>query len=149
LQSTSFALALSWAFAACAPAPATTVVVSGNRGELTVRAEVAATPEARRKGLMWRNRLSETEGMLFVFPAEQTLSFWMKNTPVALDIIFISEASRVVSVMPNTRPYSAQPVLSGAPARYVLEVAAGLTTEHGIGPGNRVKLPPLGRIEVR
>ena len=92
---------------------------------------------------MWRNDLSESRGMLFVFPDNDTRVFWMKNTPVSLDIIFISHEGRVVSVAHGTRPYSNEPISSAGPARYVLEVASGLASRYGIGRGDTVDLGPL------
>ena len=64
-------------------------------GEHTIRAELANTPETRRKGLMFRNRLAESSGMVFIFPREQRISMWMKNTPIALSVAFIDGDGRI------------------------------------------------------
>lgn len=145
----SAALSLGLSAASCTGRPAATVAIEGNAGELSVSVEVAATPEARRRGLMWRESLAETSGMLFVFDDDETRVFWMKNTPVPLDIIFISRDRRVVSVAHDTRPYSGEPIASAGPARYVLEVGAGLAARHGVARGSIVRLPPLAHPEHR
>jgi len=90
---------------------------------------------------MWRSRLDSDAGMLFVFPEMRMLAFWMKNTPLPLDIIYIDAEGRVVSVAESTTPYSEKSLPSAGPAQYVLEVNAGFAKEHGIGPGTRVELP--------
>ena len=90
---------------------------------------------------MWRDRLDSDAGMLFVFGDETVRTFWMKNTPLPLDIIFIDAGGRVVNVAQATTPYSESPIRSAGPARYVLEVNAGFARRHGIGPGSRVTLP--------
>lgn len=90
---------------------------------------------------MFRKDLPATQGMLFVFPREEPLSFWMKNTPLPLDIVFISAARTVVNIIANTTPFSENPLPSGTPAQFVLEVHAGFCQRHGITAGARVDLP--------
>jgi len=90
---------------------------------------------------MWRDHLDQDAGMLFVFPETSQLSFWMKNTPRPLDIIYIDAGGRVVSIAEKTTPYSEAPLPSAGPAQYVLEVNAGFAREHGVGPGTRIELP--------
>jgi uncharacterized membrane protein (UPF0127 family) len=120
------------------------VHIEGNSGQtVQVTVEIVSTPEKLRKGLMWRTELAADHGMLFVFGDDAPRSFWMKNTPLPLDIIFIDSEHRVVSVAANTVPYSLVSVRSAGPARYVLEVNAGFSRRHAIGPGSRVTLPPL------
>lgn len=79
--------------------------------------------------------------MLFVFGDSAPRSFWMKNTALPLDIIFIDDNGTVVNVAATTTPYSETPIPSAGPARYVLEVNAGFAAAHGIGPGAKVELP--------
>jgi len=121
--------------------PGPTVVVHGARGPARVRVELALTSDQRARGLMWRDRLDQDAGMLFVFPETSQLSFWMKNTPRPLDIIYIDAGGRVVSIAEKTTPYSEAPLPSAGPAQYVLEVNAGFAREHGVGPGTRIELP--------
>jgi uncharacterized membrane protein (UPF0127 family) len=80
--------------------------------------------------------------MLFVFGHERERSFWMKNTPLPLDIIYIDDEGKVVSVAGRTTPYSTAAIPSHGPAKYVLEVNAGFAEQHGVRPGSRIELPP-------
>jgi uncharacterized membrane protein (UPF0127 family) len=119
-----------------------TVVVHGTGDSSTpVRVELALTEQQRARGLMWRDRLDQDAGMLFVFPEPRALAFWMKNTPLPLDIIFIDAEGRVVSIAEHTTPYSEQSLPSAGPAQYVLEVNGGFAKAHGVSPGARVELP--------
>jgi len=119
------------------------VVVHGKQGPSRVRVELALTADQRARGLMWRDRLDRDAGMLFVFPSTGDLAFWMKNTPLPLDILFIDANGHVVSVAENTTPYSETSIPARAPARYVLEVNAGYAREHGVEPGTAVDLPNI------
>jgi uncharacterized membrane protein (UPF0127 family) len=100
--------------------------------------EVVATEEERAKGLMFRKELPEGKGMLFDFKVEAPVSFWMKNTYVSLDMIFIRADGRIASIAENTEPLSERMVPSAGPVRGVLEVVAGTTRKLGIRPGDRV-----------
>ena len=114
----------------------------------TVDAEVAATPEARTRGLMWRKSLPAGTGMFFAFPEEDVLSFWMKNTLIPLDIIFISSSFRVVDIAAWCTPKSLDARSPSSKARYVLEVPGGWTAKTGIAPGSRVQVHGLQRITI-
>jgi uncharacterized protein len=100
--------------------------------------EVVTTPEQQAQGLMFRRELPEGQGMLFDFHREQSTSFWMKNTYISLDMIFIRGDGRVLRVAENTVPLSEALVPSGGPVRAVLEVIAGTAKKIGIEPGDRV-----------
>ena len=100
--------------------------------------EIASTPEEQAKGLMFRRELPEGQGMLFDFHREQPTSFWMKNTYIPLDIIFIRGDGRILRIAENTVPLSEALVPSGGPVRAVLEVVAGTARKLGIAPGDRV-----------
>lgn len=128
---------------ACSGRP-TVVVHPKDRPPVRVRVEVAATDEARRMGLMYRTTLEADQGMLFVFPGEQPREFWMKNTPLSLDIIFAASDGRIVRIHERTEPYSTAPLPSGAPARYVLEVPGGSCGRWGLRTGDRLDLGRLG-----
>jgi uncharacterized membrane protein (UPF0127 family) len=106
-----------------------------------VRVEIARTREELSRGLMWRSELDRDAGMLFVFGNSAPRTFWMKNTPLSLDILFIDGEGAVLNVASATTPYSEAPIRSAGPARYVLEVNSGFAAEHGIGPGAKVELP--------
>ena len=103
--------------------------------------EMAVTPEEQARGLMFRRELPEKQGMLFDFGREQPTSFWMKNTYIPLDMIFIRADGRILRVAENTVPHSEELVSSGGPVRAVLEVIAGTAKKLGIAPGDRVTHP--------
>lgn len=88
---------------------------------------------------MYRNELLAFSGMLFIFPQETLLSFWMKNTPLPLDIIYINASFTIVHIAENTTPYSTIRIPSKHPARYVLEVNAGFCRQHGIAARDRIE----------
>lgn len=88
---------------------------------------------------MYRNELPEFSGMLFIFPQEQLLNFWMKNTPRSLDIIYINADYTIVSIAENTTPYSQAQFSSKHPAKYALEVNGGFCQSQGIVAGDRVE----------
>jgi hypothetical protein len=90
---------------------------------------------------MYRQDLPKLHGMLFLFPREQPLAFWMKNTPLSLDIIFINSARTIVSIAQNTTPFSEKPLPSDSPAQFVLEVNGGFCQRHGVAVGDRMELP--------
>src|SRR5437899_4225465 len=103
--------------------------------------EMASTPAEQAKGLMFRRELPEGQGMLFDFHHEQPTSFWMKNTYIPLDTIFIRGDGRILRIAENTVPLSEALVPSGGPVRAVLEVNAGMARKLGIAPGDRVAHP--------
>ena len=100
--------------------------------------EIAERAADRMRGLMFRERMDENQGMLFVFPAEEPLSFWMKDTPLPLDIIFLGADRTIVTIRENTVPFSEASVPSDRPAQYVVEVNAGFAARHRLAPGDRV-----------
>ena len=135
-----FAL-LALAIAACGRSERPYVRLLVPEGAVRVPVEIAATPEKRTRGLMWRDSLASDEGMLFVCDDARPRSFWMKNTLIALDIVFIGPDRRVVAIAEHTEPYSTRTIPSGAPARWVLEVNAGFCRTHGVTVGTEVELP--------
>lgn len=108
-------------------------------GSDTVVAEVAATPEERREGLMYREELPEGTGMLFVFPDEDLRSFWMSNTFIPLDIGFIDAHNRLVDVK-QMEPEDTDLTDSDAPAMYALEVIQGWFASRAIAIGTDVEI---------
>ena len=92
---------------------------------------------------MFRETLAEGSGMLFVFPETKPLSFWMRNTPLSLDILFLDAAGTIVKMHANTTPYSEEPLPSEQPARFVLEVPGGFAARVGVRTGDRVLLGAL------
>lgn len=109
-----------------------------DKGPVRFRVAIADDEEERQRGLMFRSVLPEDEGMLFNFFEPRPLAFWMKNTLIPLDIIFIGADGRIINIAENTTPYSLDPIPSSAPASAVLEIGGGLSDELGIEPGDKV-----------
>jgi len=101
--------------------------------------EVAASSLEQARGLMFRKELADNAGMIFPFPEPRMASFWMKNTVIPLDIIFVRSDGTIESIAANTEPYSMTPVASGAPVTAVLELRGGLSAQLGIVAGDKVK----------
>ena len=89
--------------------------------------EIAESPEAQAQGLMYRRSMPARGGMLFVDPEESMRSFWMKNTPLSLDILFVTQDGEIVNIEKRTTPFSETNILSTGPAQFVVEVRAGFT----------------------
>lgn len=109
--------------------------------ETCFQAELAVTPEERAKGLMYRETMDEDKGMLFVFDASGEYSFWMKNTLIPLDILWIDENKTIVYMNENTPPCEQDLCQSYKPdknANYVLELNAGTVDKFGIEIGDKV-----------
>lgn len=114
-----------------------TIGSSGSEHRFTV--EVAKTPEEQATGLMNRQSLAPDRGMIFPFEDVRVASFWMKNTLIPLDMIFIRPDGTIANIEANTVPLSLQPVYSMEPVSAVLELAGGRAGELGIKPGDKVE----------
>ncbi|MEM1175352.1 MAG: DUF192 domain-containing protein [Pseudomonadota bacterium] len=99
---------------------------------------LAITPDQRRQGLMFIRELPEDTGMLFVYEREALLSIWMKNTYIPLDIVFVASDGTPVNIHRNARPQTLDSRRAEEPARYVLEVNAGVADTLGLGPESRL-----------
>ncbi len=126
------------------PARLEPVVIETSQGRFTFTAEIADTPELRRRGLMFRHNLPEDRAMLFDWGQVKPVSMWMRNTHVSLDMIFIAPDGRVVKVAERTEPLSETTISSGAPVAAVLEVVAGTAERIGLEPGDRVRHSMFG-----
>ena len=124
------------------PAPLTVETATGTHG-FTI--EVADTPAARSAGLMFRTDMDDDHGMLFVFERTQRLSFWMKDTPMPLDLVFIGEDGRVVAIRWG-EPFSLASIAPLTPSRFVLELKAGTAQKAGIREGDRVRHPRIDEV---
>ncbi len=117
-------------------------------GMHAVEVEVAATPDSRSRGLMWRKELAAGQGMLFIFPDEEVQSFWMRNTLIPLDMLFINSAGRIVGLIENAAPRTLTRRQVGVPGRYVLEVPGGWSQKMGVTRGGKVRFQGLESIQV-
>ncbi len=113
-------------------------VTSGDE-RIAFSVEVADTPEAQARGLMFRTDLGDNEGMIFPYDGTRAQRFWMKNTPLPLDIIYIGPNRRISNIAAETEPYSLEPVYSVGPVLGVLELRGGRAAELGIEPGDLVE----------
>ncbi|MGB0177298.1 MAG: DUF192 domain-containing protein [Owenweeksia sp.] len=113
-------------------------LVSGGDTLKTIDIELANTPEKIQYGMMYRKSMKDNEGMLFFMGEERPQSFWMKNTYVSLDIIFIDAEKKIVSIQKNAEPLSEKSLPSEGNASYVLEVPGGFSDRYGIDKGNQV-----------
>jgi uncharacterized membrane protein (UPF0127 family) len=123
---------------ACQEKPRVTII-TGDGQEVGFEVEIADTPARRERGLQYRRELEATRGMIFLFPREEPLSFWMKNTPLALDMIFINAERRIVGIVENAIPFSLESRSVSGRSQYVLEINGGLSRRHGFKPGDRVR----------
>lgn len=117
-------------------------------GRQVVEVEVAATPAMRERGMMWRTSLAEGKGMLFLFPRDQVHSFWMMNTLIPLDMIFLGADGTVRGIIESAEPRTTTPRSIGLPARHVLEVPGGWSRRIGLRVGARAELVGISGIEV-
>jgi uncharacterized membrane protein (UPF0127 family) len=127
--------------AACAPD-----IVEIDAGGRTIAffVEIADEPQEQAQGLMFRDDLGRDEGMLFLWDSEAPRSFWMKNTPLSLDMVFIDAEGRVCGLVERAEPYTLDPRPSGCAAMAVLEIHGGLSARYGVEIGARVRHPAFG-----
>jgi uncharacterized membrane protein (UPF0127 family) len=111
-------------------------------GERRFRIEIADDDGERARGLMFRTVMPDDRGMLFVFRSTRLLTFWMKDTPMPLDLLFIDEDGVVRAVMPGI-PYSEAPISPPVPVRFVLELKSGTAQKAGIAEGDRIHHPQI------
>ncbi len=106
---------------------------------LSLNIEIADTDSLRERGMMQRTSFPPESGMLFMFDTQEPRQFWMGNTPLSLDLLFISTDSVVVNIAKRAKPYSDEPIVSGQPAQFVLEVPGGFTDTRGIVEGDQIR----------
>lgn len=113
-------------------------IIKSDSTKIQLDIEIADTEYDTQTGLMYRNSMTNNQAMLFVFENEQPRSFYMKNTRIPLDIIFIGENKKIVSFQKNAQPFNETSLPSNAPAKYVLEVNAGLADTWHLEVGNTI-----------
>lgn len=114
------------------------LVVTARTKAYRFRVEVAKSPAEQMQGLMFRTAMGRDEGMIFPMEPPRGAAFWMKNTVIPLDIIFIGPDGRILNIAANAVPYSLSPLESAGPVKAVLELNGGRAAELGIAPGDRV-----------
>jgi uncharacterized protein len=119
------------------------LVVHTDKGAFTFNVEVVDTPETRAQGLMFRTELADDAGMLFDFKEVRPVSFWMQNTLIPLDMIFIAPDGTVETIHVNARPRDPTGIPSQVPVQFVLEIPGGRSVEIGLEPGDRVEHPRM------
>jgi uncharacterized membrane protein (UPF0127 family) len=113
--------------------------------EKKIKAEVARTEDEKSRGLMFREKLGQDEGMLFIYEREEFLSFWMKNTPLPLSIAFLDQNGRIVDLQ-DMEPFNLRTHTSVRPAKYALEMNRNWFQKNGVKVGDVVRMPPsLGK----
>ncbi|KUR78712.1 DUF192 domain-containing protein [Novosphingobium sp. Fuku2-ISO-50] len=115
------------------------LTVTGARGAHTFQVEVAATASEQERGLMFRRAMGADEGMIFPTNPPRRTAFWMRNTVIGLDILFIGADHKVLNIARNAVPYDETPLPSAGEAAGVLELNAGRAAELGINPGDTVQ----------
>ena len=124
------------------PAP---LIVETDKGDLPFKIEIADDASERSMGLMFRDYLPPDQGMLFIFEQTRQVGFWMKNTKLPLDLIFISD-NGIVKAIKRGEPMSEAPIAPDSPVRFVLELNAGTAAKRGIVSGARIHHPVIDAI---
>jgi len=126
--------------------PRSSLSVETSTGVYPYQVEVADTDESRSRGLMFRREVAPGTGMLFDMGATRDVAFWMRNTFVPLDLVFISEKGRVVSITHGAKPQSDARISSQSPVRFVLELATPEARRIGLSIGDRVRHPVIDAV---
>jgi uncharacterized protein len=132
---------------ACQAQPKVTISTKDREVEFLV--EVADTAGKRQMGLQYRQNLADDRGMIFLFPSESLQTFWMKNTPISLDMIFINHDRKIVGIVERTVPFSLDARSVSEPSRYVLEINGGLARRYGIQTGDSVRFEGIKIEDVK
>lgn len=133
------------ATALAASLPVETIAIDTKAGPHNFSVEVAADDESREKGLMYRKTMAPDAGMLFDFHTPQLVSFWMENTILPLDMLFVRADGTIARIKANATPYSRENIPSGEPVQLVIELNAGRAAALGITEGARVHAPELAK----
>ena len=144
-QAAAFAVVLLYPFAAIAADDQLVVHTATGAHPFTV--ELVDTPETRARGLMFRGSLAPDAGMLFDFKEERPVSFWMRNTFIPLDIVFIRADGTVANVHVKARPHDTTGIPSTGAVTYVLEIAGGRSEEIGLEAGDRIEHDRIGAAD--
>jgi uncharacterized membrane protein (UPF0127 family) len=129
---------LGLAVSACDAQPRVTITTKDGR-QVGFQVEVADSPGKREMGLMYRTELADDHGMIFLFPEESQQSFWMKNTPRSLDMIFIGRDRKIVGIVEQATPFSLDPRSVDGRSQFVFEINGGLSQRYGFKSGDSVQ----------
>lgn len=121
--------------------PRSELLVETASSQFRFEVEVADDPSERAKGLMFRESLADNAGMLFLYPEPQEVEFWMKNTPLSLDMVFVRQDGTIARIAERTTPFSEEMIASGEQVSAVLEVKGGMMRQLGIAVGDRLRHP--------
>ena len=127
---------------ACQGQPKVVILTQEGR-EQGFQVEIADTPAKRELGLQYRRELPMDRGMIFLFPMESEHSFWMKNTPIPLDMIFINSERKIVGIVEQAAPFTLDSRFVTGASQYVLEVNGGLAQRYGFKAGDRVRFDDI------
>lgn len=130
-----------WAPVAMARCAMDRVTVKGDWSRVTFSIELAQTPQDRATGLMHRTDMPKGHGMLFIYPDVQPVSFWMRNTRIPLDMLFIDENGVIRHIHSHAKPLDETPIPSNGPVKMVLEINAGLARHYKITKGSVIQHP--------
>lgn len=139
----SVALTVGIGGAVAADCSPETVSLRGDWGRAEFSIEIADTPQLRARGLQGRDHLPSAAGMLFLYESAGPASFWMKDTQIHLDMLFISEAGTVLHIHRNAVPYDTRQIRADGPIAAVLEINGGLSEQFGISEGTEIRHPAL------
>jgi uncharacterized membrane protein (UPF0127 family) len=140
-------LAVLFFTTACQGEPKVTILTKEGR-ERSFQVEIADTPAKRELGLQYRRELPADQGMIFLFPNESQQTFWMKNTPIPLDMIFINRDRKIVGIVEQATPFTLDSRSVNGASQYVLEINGGLSQKYGFVKGDSVRFEGIAG-EVR
>jgi uncharacterized membrane protein (UPF0127 family) len=148
LAALAFGLAMAGGCSTAAEGPQTglsvqTVSIQTAKGAVSFRCEVADTPERQETGLMFRREMAKDAGMIFIFPVPKRAGFWMHNTLIPLDLLFVDVTGRIESIAANARPLDDTVLPSRGLVKAVIEINGGEAAARGIAVGDRVTVPRL------
>jgi hypothetical protein len=144
LRMIAFSVAIILALPATAQeqaSPQVPVLIHAGGSTYKFTAEIADTGPEREQGLMFREHLDPNQGMLFLYPVAKPVAFWMKNTPLSLDLLFIAADGRILNVAAMAKPFDTSPISSQGPAIAVFEILGGSAAQLGIEAGDKVEWP--------
>ena len=141
---TLFVAAVATSTATAKPCASTRVDLRGDWGQVSFDVTLADTPKKRALGLMHVEHLPKRSGMLFIYPSEAKVAFWMKNTLISLDMFFFDATGTMTGMHANAQPHDLAPKVGGDKVKYVLEINGGLSKVYGINGRTVLRHPALG-----